>query len=1483
MATTKVKTPTFTSTKTYETYKNELTAWRLITKVPKKEQGIALALELPEGSKIREKVFDEIDIPKLHEDGGYETYIEFLDKHLGKDDLADSLDKFEDFENYSKKMGQNITQYIEEFDQKYTRIQKKGMGMKSEILAFKLIGKAGLNRDEKMLVLTGVDFTKRDTLYEQAKASLKKFKGGYTDGLQSVNNPDTAAIKLEPQYLAEHEEALWTAGYMKRPYNGDQSRGVSQGRGQYGRGGAYHSRGNSFGQYGNFGYHSGSQYGRGGGFGQGGGGRYGGGDGSRQGRGSGGSGARPKTQRHVNPIGPDGEPIKCKACGSFRHLMAKCPDSYENMQDVKFVDAKDQTEEAVLFTGYDRRSVLQLGEEARNCAVLDSACTSTVCGEAWMQGYLESLSDEDKSKVEMLPGEKVFKFGGGEKLKSQGSYKIPAVLAGKDVTIATDVVSSGIPLLLSKGAMKKAEVKMNLKDDTAEIFGIDIALNLTTSGHYCVPIDRSSEVNEEYVCSVKLEDMNEADKFKTIRKLHRQFAHPNSKKLKTLMKDACVWQDEYDVILEKIHSECQICKQYAPTPAKPAVALPMAKEFNEKVSMDLKKWKQKWILHLIDMWSRLTVSCFIDRKKPSEVLEKIMLNWVGAGYGIMKSILSDNGGEFSADEIREAASILNVVVVTTAAESPFQNGLNERNHGITDFMLSKLEAEFPNTPDDVLLAWANTAKNSMQMHHGFSSYQLVFGKNPNLPNILYETPPALEGSTTSETLAKHLNALHQARLAFTESEAAERIRRALRCKMRAAEQRYVHGDLVYYKRNGYEHWLGPAKVVFQDGKVIFIRHGGVFVRVSPNRLIKAGEEFADENSTDSLKSDEDSVKSTSNSKKPDLPTVFEETAEDTEDDDDEIEIMERAEARDLQRGEQTARGAEGGNPKLARFRPGQKVKYKKTHTDDWVAGEILGRAGKASGKYPEWFNVRDENGEEKSVDFGTLAEWQHEEEHVEEVNIATIPRQKHGDMECMKAKHVELEKLRNFDTYEEVEDEGQFRISTTWVLSEKGNAIRARLVARGFEDMSVYRKDSPTVAKSSMRMIIAVSVSRGWQVKTTDIKSAFLQGKKMEREVFIKPPKEAGKQGCLWRLKHCLYGLNDAARHFYQSVVDELQNLGCEQSTMDPSVFYKRHNGLLIGVVACHIDDFLHAGSSEFDKTVMQNLCRRFLAGKNEAGNFQYVGFRVTQDATGVVMDQSEYLQDIEYPVINTIQASGKMDDNLSASDQTCLRQLVGRLNWLVQGSRPDIAYEMVELSTKLQRGKVKHLIRAMKCLRKLRDENASVKFSKLGPTHDWKMVLYTDAAHANLDSVHSVGGHVVFLADNQGHMCPIAWKANKIKRVVRSSLAAEALSLQEGLDNCRYMRRALEEMVGLQCHTLPIVAYVDNKGLVEAVYSTKMTREVGLRLDLAITKEFVHSKENITVQWCAGRDQLADSLTKRGASGHQLLQVLQTGLKSVA
>ena len=107
--------------------------------------------------------------------------------------------------------------------------------------------------------------------------------------------------------------------------------------------------------------------------------------------------------------------------------------------------------------------------------------------------------------------------------------------------------------------------------------------------------------------------------------------------------------------------------------------------------------------------------------------------------------------------------------------------------------------------------------------------------------------PALRGSTTSEILAQHLNSHHSSRKAFIQSEADGRITRALRSKIRASEERYENGDILYYKRENQSRWLGPAKVVFQDGKIIFVRHSGTYVRVSANQIIKAGQTFMGDN------------------------------------------------------------------------------------------------------------------------------------------------------------------------------------------------------------------------------------------------------------------------------------------------------------------------------------------------------------------------------------------------------------------------------------------------------------------------------------------------------------------------------------------------------------------------------------------------------------------------------------------------------------
>ena len=65
--------------------------------------------------------------------------IAFLDAHLKKDDLADGLEKFEEFEDFQRL---NVPEYIASFDSRYRKIEKLKMTLPSEILAFKLLRKA---------------------------------------------------------------------------------------------------------------------------------------------------------------------------------------------------------------------------------------------------------------------------------------------------------------------------------------------------------------------------------------------------------------------------------------------------------------------------------------------------------------------------------------------------------------------------------------------------------------------------------------------------------------------------------------------------------------------------------------------------------------------------------------------------------------------------------------------------------------------------------------------------------------------------------------------------------------------------------------------------------------------------------------------------------------------------------------------------------------------------------------------------------------------------------------------------------------------------------------------------------------------------------------------------------------------------------------------------------------------------------------------
>ena len=73
-------------------------------------------------------------------------------------------------------------------------------------------------------------------------------------------------------------------------------------------------------------------------------------------------------------------------------------------------------------------------------------------------------------------------------------------------------------------------------------------------------------------------------------------------------------------------------------------------------------------------------------------MEHIFRIWI-AVYGTPQKFLTGNGGEFAKSELLEMADHLSVTVHTTGAESPWSNGVVERNNQILTHMMDKIIAE----------------------------------------------------------------------------------------------------------------------------------------------------------------------------------------------------------------------------------------------------------------------------------------------------------------------------------------------------------------------------------------------------------------------------------------------------------------------------------------------------------------------------------------------------------------------------------------------------------------------------------------------------------------------------------------------------------------------------------------------------------------------------------------------------------------------
>ena len=136
--------------------------------------------------------------------------------------------------------------------------------------------------------------------------------------------------------------------------------------------------------------------------------------------------------------------------------------------------------------------------------------------------------------------------------------------------------------------------------------------------------------------------------------------------------------------------------------------------------------------------------------------------------------------------------------------------------------------------------------------------------------------------------------------------------------------------------------------------------------------------------------------------------------------------------------------------------------------------------------------------------------------------------------------------------------------------------------------------------------------------------------------------------------------------------MDEMLKLGGKTLTGDESLVYFHRENKLIGMISIHVDDFQGTGNETFFLEIMDNLCSVFKISKRERGTFRFTGVYVKSTDDGeVIISQNLYRDSIEDV---TVETNDHNERPLTKEEYKIYRGAVGKLTWLTEMSRPDLA-----------------------------------------------------------------------------------------------------------------------------------------------------------------------------------------------------------------
>ena len=489
------------------------------------------------------------------------------------------------------------------------------------------------------------------------------------------------------------------------------------------------------------------------------------------------------------------------------------------------------------------------------------------------------------------------------------------------------------------------------------------------------------------------------------------------------------------------------------------------------------------------------------------------------------------------------------------------------------------------------------------------------------------------------------------------------------------------------------------------------------------------------------------------------------------------------------------------------------------------------------------------------------------------------------------------------------------RFILTWKTQpDKSVKAKARLVLRGFQDpdalAGALNTNSPTLTRLSRGMILSICEMLQFRRFTSDISTAFLQGKPHgpERVLWVRLPKDAQRllgiqegDEKVMKLHKSMYGLVDAPRSWYVEAVSRILSIpGIIQHPLDACLFMTyddqqpnqlapQEPGALVGLFGIHVDDLVGGGNMDSPrfqevKAQLQKLftCRMWL----DSGELEYCGCKIEKKEGHTLLHQSHYLRKMK-PISLPEARKKEPTSALSDKETSMLRGLLGGLQWSSTQTAPFLQCSASQLSGEITKATVDTIDRASKVLRMAKaNSDAGLRYHALGgDPKEVSFIGYTDASFASRKDLSSRGGflammvHQSLIGGTTGEYNIIDWRSWRLPRVARSSLSAESQAASECADALLFIstfwKIVWQPHLPLEDEKTPLLPHapaliLDAKALYDLLTKDEIQAACGADKRTAIETLVCQDKLKAcqaTVKWVSSEMQYADSLTKQESS----------------